>query len=171
MTVSDSAFAARSVTRWTGTPPSIGSNRPNRGFGDEDLDDEIAPQRRLDEIGPLGEEACGAAPSDVAVQLDRRRHPVGALGERQAASPDGGRVDVLGQRTLGDLDQRGEGGRVADGDLGEVLAVHLDTGGLQALDQPVVGDVVGAGRSVDPGDPQLAELALAGTPVTVGIRQ
>ena len=61
------------------------------GFGDEDLDHEVAPQRGLDEVGALGEEACGTAPSDVAVQLDRCRHPVGALGERQAASPD--RVD------------------------------------------------------------------------------
>ncbi len=60
-----------------------------RGFGDEDLDHEVTSQRRLDEVGSLGEEACGTAPSDVAVQLDRCRHPVGALGERQAASPDG----------------------------------------------------------------------------------
>ena len=59
------------------------------GFGDEDLDDELTPQRRLDEVRPLGEEALGTAPSDVAMQLDRCRHPVGALGERQAASPDG----------------------------------------------------------------------------------
>ena len=58
-----------------------------RGFGDEDLDHQVAPQRRLDEVGSLGEEACGTAPSDVAMQLDRCRHPVGALGERQAASP------------------------------------------------------------------------------------
>ena len=46
-----------------------------------------AAQRGLDQVGPLGEEPSGAAPTDVAVQLDRRRHPVGALGERQAASP------------------------------------------------------------------------------------
>ena len=59
------------------------------GFGDEDLDDEPAPQRRLDEVRPLGEEAFGTAPTGVAMQLDRCRHPVGALGECQAASPDG----------------------------------------------------------------------------------
>ena len=90
VTVSDNAFAARSVTTCTGASPSSRPEPGQRGFGDEDLDDEPTPQRRLDEVGPLGEEACGTAPSDVALQLDRCRHPVGALGERcQAASPDG----------------------------------------------------------------------------------
>ena len=90
--MSDSAFAARSVTRWTGTPASIGAKRLDGGFGGEDFDHESAPQRRLDEVGSLGEEARGTAPSDVALQFDRCRHAVGALGERQApqaASPDG----------------------------------------------------------------------------------
>ena len=64
-------------------------NRADRRLGDEHLGDESAPQRGLDEVGSLGEEACGAASSDVAVQLDRCRHPGRALGERQAASPDG----------------------------------------------------------------------------------
>ena len=68
-----------------------GAEAGHRGFGRENLGYQSAPQRCLDEIGSLGEKACGAASSDVAVQLDRRRHPVRALGERvaQAASPDG----------------------------------------------------------------------------------
>ena len=68
-------------------------------------------------------------------------------------------------------DQCGERGRITDRDLRQVLAVDLHTGGLEALDQPVVGDVVGTGRSVDPGDPQFAEIALAGAPVAVGVGQ
>jgi len=71
---------------------NVGEYRPEAtqcGFGDENFDDEVASHRRLNEVRALGEEACGTAPSDVAVQFDRRRHAVGALGERQAASPDG----------------------------------------------------------------------------------
>ena len=57
-----------------------GTESRQRGFGHEDLGHESAPQRGLDEIRSFGEKAGGAASSDVAVQLDRRRHPSGALG-------------------------------------------------------------------------------------------
>ena len=67
------------------------------------------------------------------------------------------------------LDERGERGGLADGELGEDLAVDLDTGDLQALDEPVVGHPVRAGRGVDAGDPQLPEVALLGAPVAVGV--
>lgn len=80
-------------------------------------------------------------------------------------------VDILRQRGLGDLDQRGERGGIADGQLGEVLAVDLDAGNLQPLDEAVVGDVVGAGRGIDARDPQLAELTLAGATIPVGVGQ
>src|SRR5689334_23450769 len=66
-----------------------GSEPAHRRFGGKHFEDESAPQRRLDEVGSFGEKACGAASSDVAVQFDRGRHPCGALGERQAASPEG----------------------------------------------------------------------------------
>src|SRR3569833_615267 len=61
----------------------------HRRFGGEYLRNESAPQRCLDEIGSLGDIAGGASSSNVAVQLDRGRHPCGALCERQAASPEG----------------------------------------------------------------------------------
>ena len=70
-----------------------------RSFGDEDLGDESAPHRGLDEVGSLSEKACGAASSHVAMQLDRCRHPVCAFGERQAASPDGA-LTSLGSAAL-----------------------------------------------------------------------
>src|SRR3954454_7573730 len=70
------------------------------------------------------------------------------------------RVDVLGERSLGHLDQRDERGQVVDGQVGQDLAVDLDTREAQALDEAVVGEAVGAGAGVDPLDPQLAELAL-----------
>ena len=147
-------------------------------LGGEHLTNETAPQRCLDEVGPLGEETRGAGAAHVAVQLGCRHHAGRSLGERNVQPSGGGQaassgrsVDVLRQCGLGDLGQSGERSRVADRDLGEVLAVHLDTCGLEALDQPVVGDAVGAGRRVDPRDPQLAELTLAGAPVAVGVGQ
>ena len=87
VTVSDKGFRGAVGNQMDGHAAEHRLEAAQRGFGDEDLDHEIAPQRRLDEVGSLGEEACGTAPSDVAMQLDRCRHPVGALGERQAASP------------------------------------------------------------------------------------
>src|SRR4051812_14595759 len=74
-----------------------------------------------------------------------------------------------GDGRAGRLDQRGEGGRLVDRELGEHATVELDAGQLQALHEPVVGHVVLAGRSVDPGDPQLAEVALADLAVAVGV--
>jgi len=61
----------------------------------------------------------------------------------------------------GQVDQRGERGRVADRQLGEDLAVHLDAGALEALDEAVVGEAVLPGGRVDAGDPQLTEVTLA----------
>src|SRR5882757_3120617 len=72
---------------------------------------------------------------------------------------------------LGQLDQRAEGGRIAHRELGEDLAVDLHLGQAQALDETVVGDPVGAGGGVDPGDPQLPEVALASPAVPVGVVQ
>src|SRR6185503_4861174 len=68
-----------------------------------------------------------------------------------------------------DLDDRRERRGVVDGQVGQDLAVDLDLGEPEALDQAVVGQAVGPGPRVDPGDPQLAEVALAVTPVTVRV--
>src|SRR5215475_2352054 len=73
------------------------------------------------------------------------------------------------QAGLGQVDQAGEGGRVADRELGEDLAVDLDARRLQALDEPVVGHAVLPGGSIDPGDPQLPEVTLARPAVAVGV--
>ena len=62
-------------------------------------------------------------------------------------------------------------GDVVDGQVGQDLAVDLDTGGLEALDEAVVGHPLGAGRGVDPLDPQLAEVALVLAPVVVAVDQ
>ena len=150
-----------------------------RVLGDEDIPDQPALDRGRDQVEAFGEKQSRATPTDVTMQLDRGGHPGRAFGEhgpprliavgRALGSLSGGSVDVLGQRGPGDLDQRGERRRVGDRDVGEVLAVHLDTGGLEALDQPVVGDVVGTRGRIDPRDPQLAELALAGAAVTVRV--
>ncbi len=55
------------------------------------------------------------------------------------------------------------------GEVGQHLAVDLDLSRLQAGDQLGVGGPVLTGGGVDTGDPQLAELTLAGPPVAVGV--
>jgi hypothetical protein len=52
-----------------------------------------------------------------------------------------------------------------------MLAVDLDLGGLETLHEPVVGHAVGAGRGVDPLDPQATEVALLGPAVAVGVTE
>src|SRR6476646_7729963 len=158
VTVSDNAFAARSVTRWTGTSLSIAPNRAEALSVTNASDTRPRRNAASTRLGPSARKRAA------------RRRPMWRC-SFIAAATRAERSVSLRQPALGDLNQRSEGGRVADRDLGEVLAIHLDASGLEPLDQPVVRDVVGAGRSVDPGDPQLAELALAGTPVTVGIGQ
>src|SRR5208283_2183481 len=67
------------------------------------------------------------------------------------------------------LDDRGEGGGLADGELGEDLAIDLDPRRSERRDKPAVGEAVLAHRRVDPLDPQGAELALAVLAVAVGV--
>src|SRR5690606_23096502 len=62
-----------------------------------------------------------------------------------------------------------ERGGVVDRQLRQNLAVNLHLGGLQALDESVVGHAVGASRGVDPGDPELPEVALTRPAVPVGV--
>src|SRR6185437_12548677 len=82
----------------------------------------------------------------------------------------GGATDALGgDGLLGHCHQRGEGRLVGDREFGQDLAVGLHAGQSQALDEPVVGHVDGPGGGVDPGDPQLAEVTLAGLAVPVGV--
>ena len=67
---------------------------------------------------------------------------------------------LLVQRSLGLLRQHRERGGIGDGQLGQHLAVDVDAGHLQAIHQPGVTQAVDAGRRVDAGDPQAAEVAL-----------
>src|SRR6478735_12082898 len=95
-----------------------------------------------------------------------RRRSGGVAGDLRLCCVRGGR-DV----GAGELDERGEGRRVVDGEVGEDLAVDLDPGGLEALHEPVVGHAVGAGRGVDALDPEPTEVALLRAAVTVGVAQ
>jgi hypothetical protein len=67
------------------------------------------------------------------------------------------------------LDDAAKGGRVVHGHVGEDLAVDLDRGLLQARHELAVGEPQSAARCVDAGDPQVAEHALLGAAVAVGI--
>src|SRR5690606_9000993 len=64
------------------------------------------------------------------------------------------RVHIARQRLLGGLDERGEGGRLVDGQLCQHAAVDLNAGKAKTLNEPVVGDAVLACSSVDALDPQ-----------------
>ena len=76
-------------------------------------------------------------------------------------------VDVLRKGLLGRGDDGRESLGVLDRHFGELPTVDLDSREGQTLDETVVGQPFGAGGGIDPGDPQLAEFALAGLAVTV----
>src|SRR5882724_3401515 len=89
----------------------------------------------------------------------------GASGGRSGS----GGAQVSREGLASHLDQGGEGRGVGDGQLSEHPPVDLDTGDLEALDEPVVGHALGAGRGIDPLDPQPPERALAVLAVAVGV--
>src|SRR5680860_561587 len=70
---------------------------------------------------------------------------------------------------LGALDEGREGGGLVDGQVGQDATVDANAGQGEALDEAVVRQAVGAGRGVDPLDPQATEVALACTAVTVAV--
>src|SRR5690606_28964160 len=74
-------------------------------------------------------------------------------------------------RLLRSLDDLGEGVRVVHGEVGQDLAVERDLGAAQAAHQARVGAAVLAGRRVDAGDPEAAELALAVAAVAVRVAE
>src|SRR5690606_22716718 len=67
------------------------------------------------------------------------------------------------------LDEGRESGRIVHSEIRQHLAVDLDVGSLEAGDELRVGRPVLAGGGVDAGDPQPAELALAGAAIPVGV--
>lgn len=68
--------------------------------------------------------------------------------------------DALFQRVCRLRDEGLEALGVVNGDLGEHLAVERDACLRKAFDEPAVGRAVLAGRRIDAGDPERAELAL-----------
>src|SRR5664279_668568 len=74
-----------------------------------------------------------------------------------------------GERLVGHPDQRREGIRLGHRQVGQHLAVDLDLGTVETGNEPAVARPVEAGRRVDPLDPELAEVALTGTAVPVGV--
>src|SRR5664279_4370613 len=74
-----------------------------------------------------------------------------------------------GESLVGHPDQRREGIRLGHCQVGQHLAVDLDLGTVKTGDEPAVARPVEAGRRVDPLDPELAEVALTGTAVPVGV--
>src|SRR5262249_40667763 len=79
-------------------------------------------------------------------------------------------ADALGaHRRARNLDEAGEGRGVVDRHIGEDLGVHLDAPEAQALNEAVVRHAVRTSAGIDSRDPQLAEVALAVTAVTVRV--
>src|SRR5207247_107751 len=70
---------------------------------------------------------------------------------------------------LGDGNQFAEGSGVANRQIGQHLSIDVDAGQLETMHELVVGHPLAAGCGVDPGDPELAHVALAGPPVAVGV--
>src|SRR5690606_35642943 len=68
-------------------------------------------------------------------------------------------------------DESAERGGVGDGQVGEDLAIDLDARLAEAGDEAAVADVVLATGGVDPLDPELAELTLAGAAVAERVLQ
>src|SRR5262245_5684440 len=79
-------------------------------------------------------------------------------------------ADALGvNRRARDLNQARERRGVVDGEVREDLAIHLHARETQALDKAVVRHAVRASAGIDSRDPQLAEIALAVTAVTIRV--
>ena len=92
-------------------------------------------------------------------------------GELPASKKSGGfgfrclRLGLEGGLGLGN--DLGEGALVLDRDVRKDLAVEQDVGGLEALDEAVVGHPLGTHGGVQTGDPERADVALAGLAVAV----
>src|SRR5579883_2157185 len=84
-------------------------------------------------------------------------------------APAGACSSRLGQMALGLFDDRGERGRLMDGEFGQDLAVDFDPGRGQPGDEAAIGQAVLAHGGVDALDPQRAEFALAVLAVAIGV--
>ena len=67
------------------------------------------------------------------------------------------------------LNESGESGRIADGDLGEHLSVERHAGLLKTVHELRVVDAVELAGGRDSGDPEAAEIALSLTAADIGV--
>ena len=74
-------------------------------------------------------------------------------------------------RVFSDLNQLGERGGIAHGQIGQHFAIDRHTGFLQAEHELAVRQAADAGGSIDARDPQFAEVAGAGASVAVRVIQ
>src|SRR5690606_12804217 len=75
------------------------------------------------------------------------------------------------ERALRLLGQRGKTRRVVHGDVRQHLAIKGDAGLHQAVHEAAVAQAVDAGRGVDAGDPQRAEIPLLLLATDIGVLQ
>ena len=105
---------------------------------------------------------------DLFLHMDRRSGGEFPSGVRDQKARRLSGLFLRLQRGLCLCRNLGKDGLVLDRDVGEHLAVNPDIGRLQALDEAVVGHALRAHGSVEAGDPESAEIALARLAVAVG---
>src|SRR5207302_7605665 len=98
-----------------------------------------------------------------------RRSPASRL--RRLTSSLSGELITSLETVLGNLDQPGKGTAVAYGQVGQHLAVDLHSGLAEAVHEPVVRKAALPRGSVDAGDPEPAEVPLAGSTITERVGQ
>src|SRR3954447_5554251 len=99
------------------------------------------------------------------VITEQKRAPLGAPGRSCWCCGS-----LSGRGLPGCLHESAERLGVAHGDVGQNLAVQLDSGQLEPVHELRVAHAVELGGSVDAGDPQATEVALAVAAVAVGVR-
>src|SRR5690348_11366125 len=173
LTAPDSAAAVRSSTSWTGTSRPSSSARCSSAAA-------VVTKTSTTQPGRVAASASAFQPSARksrrSVRTERRLSfraslTRALLAARKVMSGVDRGVDVLGQGSLGHLDQGHERGVVVDGQVRKDLPVDLDTSQGQTLDEAVVGQAVLTSTGVDPLDPELAELALLLAAVVVAVDQ
>src|SRR5450759_63308 len=135
----------------------------------------LAATKGAEPAGGRGARGAGRAASAPAREGPHERRPrTGGCGAFEYVRAGQSRVATLplcGASGLRPLDERGEPGGIVDRHVGEHLAVQVDLGLLEAVHEHGVRQAVEARAGVDAGDPQLADLALLGLAVAVGVLQ
>src|SRR5215207_4769173 len=87
------------------------------------------------------------------------------------SATSGGCGVVCRRVCFGHLNQSSECRGIGHGQISEDLAVNLDPRGLETRDEAVVRHAFGPSSSVDPLDPQPAEVAFTRAAVPIGVHQ